>query len=285
MASRSKMTARSEEPATTPSLVVLDREHPGFRDPAYLRRRNQIAEIALAYRTGDPLPHVEYSEAEHGVWQIAMRHLLALHERRAARAYLESWPLLGFEPDRIMQLSEASAILSRATGFRLEPVAGLVTPREFMIRLDEQVFLATQYVRHVSTPLYTPEPDVLHELIGHAPLLCDPAFARMNRRFGQATRLASADQIEQLIRVYWYALEFGLVREQGELKAVGAGLLSSFGELGRFATSSELRPFSVEELARTPFDPTNYQSVLFVAESTESMFEALDAWIESLAHP
>jgi len=284
MLPRSNVTARSEKPAQAPSLVVLDRDHPGFRDPAYRQRRNHIAEIAIAYRPGDPLPHVEYTEEEHRVWQIALDHLRSLHERWACRAYLDRWPLLQFQPDRIMQLAEASLLLSRHTGFRLEPVAGLVTPREFMIRLDDGVFLATQYVRHVSTPLYTPEPDVLHELIGHAPLLCDREFAWMNRRFGQATRVASDAQVEQLIRVYWYALEFGLVREGGDLKAVGAGLLSSFGELGRFASSSDLRPFSVEALARTPFDPTNYQGVLFVAESKEQMFAELDAWIESITN-
>src|SRR5690349_10984249 len=192
MLPRSKPPARSQEPATTPSLVVLDRDHPGFRDPSYRQRRNQIAQIAIAYRTGEALPHVEYTEEEHRVWQIALDHLRSLHGRWACRAYLEQWPTLQFQPDRIMQLAEASAILERRTGFRLEPVAGLVTPREFMLRLDDRVFLATQYVRHVSTPLYTPEPDVLHELIGHAPLLCDPEFAWMNRRFGQATRVANA---------------------------------------------------------------------------------------------
>src|SRR5215471_13524795 len=119
MAARSNLPARSEESATTPSLVVLDRDHPGFRDPAYRRRRNQIAEIAIAYRTGDPLPRVEYSEEEHGVWQIALRHLRGLHERWACRTYLETWPLLDFDQDRIMQLSEACEILTRHTGFRL----------------------------------------------------------------------------------------------------------------------------------------------------------------------
>jgi phenylalanine-4-hydroxylase len=277
------MNARSEDEASTRSLVELDRDHPGFRDPTYRRRRDQIAGIALQYRRPDPLPRVEYTDEEHGTWKIALDHLRPMHQRLACRAYLDNWPVLGFETGRIMQFAEASAILARETGFRLEPVAGLVTPRDFLINLADRVFLATQYVRHASTPLYTPEPDVLHELIGHAALLCDPEFARMNHRFGQAACAATDAEVEQLIRAYWYALEFGIVRENGDLKAVGAGLLSSYGELGRFADSAELRPFSVAAVASTPFDPTNYQAALFVAESADAMFAELDNWLASIA--
>lgn len=276
------MTSPSQEQSATPSLVELDRDHPGFRDKGYRRRRDQIAAIALQYRRPDPLPRVEYTDEEHGIWQIALEHLRPMHQRLACRAYLERWPVLGFAPDRIMQFAEASAILSRETGFRLEPVAGLVSPRHFLVRLADQVFLATQYVRHASTPLYTPEPDVLHELIGHAALLCHPEFARMNVRFGQAARAATPEQVEQLIRAYWYTLEFGVVREAGELKAIGAGLLSSYGELGRFVRSAELRPFSVEAVAGTPFDPTDYQGALFVADSADGMFAQLETWLESI---
>jgi phenylalanine-4-hydroxylase len=266
----------------TPDLVQLDRDHPGFRDPIYRQRRNAIAQLALDHTIGAEAPRVAYSVEEEGVWRVALEHLLPLHQRFACEAHLRAWPLLGFSPTEIPQLADANRALG-ATGFRLQPVAGLVSPRTFMIHLADGIFLATQYVRHHSTPLYTPEPDVLHELIGHAALLADPDFARLNRRFGDATRAADERTIEQLIRVYWYALEFGLVHEGDGLRAIGAGLLSSYGELERFAGgAAELRPFSVAAAMATPFDPTNYQSVLFVGESSPKVLAEVDGWLATI---
>jgi phenylalanine-4-hydroxylase len=264
-----------------PDLVQLDRDHPGFRDPVYRRRRNEIAQLALAHELGQPVPTIAYSDEEHGVWRVALQNLLPLHARHACREHLAQWPVIGFPHGRIPQLEEINRVLAKATGFSFQPVAGLVSPRTFMIHLADGVFLATQYMRHASTPLYTPEPDVIHELVGHAPLLSHPEVARLNRRFGEATRVADAATVERLIRVYWYALEFGLVREEDGLRAVGAGLLSSFGELQRFERA-ELRPFSVAQVARTTFDPTDYQSVLFVGESTRAMLGEVDGWLEQI---
>jgi phenylalanine-4-hydroxylase len=268
----------------TPDLVHLDRDHPGFRDPAYRRRRNEIARLALEHRLGAAVRPVDYSLEELGVWRTALAHLEPLHARYACPEHLECWLVMGFTGERIPQLDEVNTILRARTGFSLEPVAGLVSPQTFLLHLDEGVFLATQYMRHHSTPLYTPEPDVIHELVGHAPLLAHPTFARLNRRFGEATRHAQDEAtIEQLIRVYWYALEFGLVRaENGGLQAVGAGLLSSFGELGRFEREAELRPFELARVAHTPFDPTDYQSILFVAESASVLLAEIDRWLEAI---
>jgi phenylalanine-4-hydroxylase len=125
-------------------------------------------------------------------------------------------------------------------------------------------------MRHPSVPLYTPEPDVVHEYVGHVPTLAHPAFVELNVAFGEAAthaRGASA-QIEALIRLYWYTLEFGLVAERGEIKVQGAGILSSYGELGRFH-DAELREFDIDEIERTPYDPTAYQKQFFVAPDFE----------------
>jgi phenylalanine-4-hydroxylase len=115
--------------------------------------------------------------------------------------------------------------------------------------------------------------------VGHAPSLADPRYARLNALFGTATRRADDARVEALIRTYWYCLEFGLVREGGAVKAVGAGLLSSFGELGRFESAATLAPFDLEVIARTPFDPTQYQATLFVAESEEALLAALERFL------
>jgi len=266
-----------------PHLVQLDRDHPGFRDPAYRTRRDAIARLALEHIPGTPAPTVPYTDEEHAVWSLARVELRRLHERLATTRYLDALDSLEFPDLRVPQLEEVSRTLEPLTGFRYAPVAGLVTPREFMERLADRTFLATQYMRHHSAPLYTPEPDVIHELIGHAPLLADPRQAEVNRRFGDAAKAASEETVTGLIRAYWYALEFGVVRAGGALKVVGAGLLSSFGELGRFETEAELRRFSIDAVVRTPFDPTQYQGTLFVAESEDALLDTLLGWLDSIA--
>jgi len=165
----------------------------------------------------------------------------------------------------------------------MHPVAGLVSPKAFMDRLDEGVFLSTQYIRHASRPLYTPEPDVVHEIIGHAPSLLHPSLVRLNRAFGKASKRADPSRIEALIRLYWYTLEFGVVEEGGALSVVGAGLLSSFGELGRFEREARLRPFTIEEIASTPFDPTAYQETLFVGPSVDHVVSELVRHLEKIS--
>jgi phenylalanine-4-hydroxylase len=264
-------------------LVVLDQDHPGFRDPIYRRRRDAIATLAQKHQRGTPAPFVEYLEAEHAVWATALDALKPLHARYAAKSYLEALPSVGFVRERVPQLSEMSTRLQPLTGFAYAPVTGLVTPSDFMIGLETGVFLATQYMRHPSMPLYTPEPDVIHELVGHAPSLADERYCEVSRLFGRACHRADAARIEQLIRVYWYSLEFGLVRENGNVKAVGAGLLSSFGELGRFEKESRLAAYSIEEIIRTPYDPTSYQPNLFVADSEAALLETLRRWLEPMA--
>jgi phenylalanine-4-hydroxylase len=265
-----------------PDLVELDRDHPGFRDPAYRARRNRIAALALAHAPGAPPPVVEYEPHEVGVWATALAHLTPLHAQYACPTYLARAPSLGFDAAHVPSFAEVNEALAPLTGFRLEPVAGLVTPRQFMERLADGVFLATQYMRHDSAPLYTPEPDIIHELIGHAPMLADPGFAELNRLFGEATLRADAHQTEALIRLYWYVLEFGVYGPPGARRVVGAGLLSSFGELGRFAQEAELRPFDLERIAATPFDPTDYQGVLFVAPSQEALQRELGDWLRAV---
>jgi phenylalanine-4-hydroxylase len=261
-------------------LIELDRDHPGFRDLTYRARRDAIARLAETHERGEPPPHVEYTAEERQVWTTALDALAPLHARYACRGYLAAWPKVGLRGARLPQLAEISERLSAATGFSYAPVAGLVTPRDFMARLGDRTFLATQYMRHPSTPLYTPEPDLIHELVGHAPSLCDARYARINELFGLATRVADDTSIDRLIRTYWYCVEFGVVREGDALKAVGAGLLSSFGELGRFEREAKLVPFDLDVVGRTPFDPTQYQSTLFVAASEDALLGTLTDWLE-----
>jgi phenylalanine-4-hydroxylase len=263
-------------------LVQLDPDHPGFRDPVYRSRRDAIARIAFEYRDGDPVPRVDYTDEEQEVWRVVWRNLAPLHDRHACSAYLACSRLLKLDRARVPQLADVNVALGRATGFRMRPVAGLVSDRNFLGHLGRGVFLATQYMRHPSRPLYTPEPDVVHELVGHAATFCDPAFARLNRAFGEAALRATPAQLSRIARVYWYTLEFGICEDGGAVKAYGAGLLSSFGELGRFEEHAELRPLDLAAVAATPYDPTDYQKVLYVAPDLPRTVELITAWLSEV---
>ena len=256
-------------------IVNLDPDHPGFRDAEYRARRNAIAQIATAYRPGQPIPRAPYTELEHRVWQTIWTALGPAHRAHACAEYLDCLDKLDFDTDRIPQLDEVSRKVEALSGFRLEPVAGLVEPRIFLESLARGVFLCTQYIRHHSTPLYTPEPDVAHEIIGHAVTLASPRLAQINRLFGEAVkRTQSAEELDRLARVYWFTIEFGVLREDGRVKAYGTGLLSSAGELEEMH-KAELRPLDLQAAANHVYDPTHYQSVLFCAESFDEMERSL----------
>ncbi len=262
-------------------LVKLDPDHPGFRDPIYRARRNGIAKLALEHIVGTSIPRVEYTAAEHTVWSTVWSKLDPVQSRFACRAYLDSRARLDLDRTRIPQLADVNAKLEPLTGFKMIPVAGLVSSRAFLSNLGEGMFLSTQYIRHASRPLYTPEPDVIHELVGHAATLCHPTFASMNRTFGAAAAHVSDETLALLERVYWYTMEFGLVAESGVPKAYGAGLLSSFGELERYAVTAEIRPFDPDECAARAYDPTTYQAVLYVIPDFETLARAVRRWLDA----
>lgn len=261
------------------NIVQLDPDHPGFRDREYRARRNQIAQLALNYHPRDPIPDAPYTNEEHQVWSVIWRALRPAHQKFACAEYLDAIKRLSFSDDRIPQLREVNEKVRAISGFRLEPVAGLVQPRVFLENLADGVFLCTQYIRHHSTPLYTPEPDVVHEIVGHGVTLACPQLAELNRLFGLAVkRTTSPDALECLSRVYWFTIEFGVLKENELVKAYGTGLLSSAGELEEMH-EAELRPFDLDAAANAKYDPTHFQPVLFCADSFEQMHENLKTYL------
>ncbi len=264
-------------------LVELDQDHPGFRDRTYRQRRDTIAQIAHGYVEGHEVPAAPYTPEEDRVWREVLDVLLPLHADLAATPYLVAYKKLALPADRIPQLAEVNRDLRPGHGISMMPVAGLVSPAVFLTYLSRGIFLSTQYVRHHSKPFYTPEPDVIHELIGHASTFVDEGFVRLSRAFGDAMVAQPDDEARalKLIRAYWYTLEFGLVEEAGRPKAYGAGLLSSVGELQR-SQQGPHRPLDLDEVGATPFDPTDYQSVYFVARSWDSLLEEVPQWLASL---
>lgn len=263
-------------------LVQLDPDHPGFRDPIYRVRRNAIARLALEYREGEPPPVVDYTEEEHKVWRAVWEHLKPLHAGRAVAEWRRGAAELDLDTRHVPQLVEVNEELKRSPGLEMLPVAGLISARGFLSCLGRGIFLSTQYMRHHSMPLYTPEPDVVHELVGHATSFFDPEIVRLSLLFGEVAATADPETLKQVERLYWYTLEFGVARENGDVKAYGAGLLSSYGELGSFEDRARLEPFDLERIAATPYDPTDYQKVLFVADSFTEMTRRVADWLEAV---
>ena len=255
--------------------VHLGDDHPGVNDPDYRERRNAIAAAALEWEEGTPSPRIEYTDAEQEVWRTVCRELEPKHERYACRAFREAVEALALPRDHIPQLDEVTAGLRSLTGFEYVPAAGIVPLDEFYGSLADRSFHSTQYVRHHAAPLYTPEPDLIHEVIGHGHLLADPQFAELNRFAGEAARRMETEAGLQMVAdVFWFTIEFGVVREDGELRAYGAGILSSYGEIEEFR-GMEIRPLDFHDMATLEYDITKYQPVLFGAESMDHLIGAL----------
>jgi phenylalanine-4-hydroxylase len=261
--------------------VELPADHPGVSDLAYRERRGAIAEVGERYQSGDPIPDVEYTPEEDDVWRVVSRELGAKHRRYACRAYLEGADRLTLPTERVPQLREVDERVHALTGFHIEPVPGLVPTRVFYGALARRTFLSTQYIRHHSVPFYTPEPDVVHEIIGHANMLANPMLADLYEAAGRTSiRVAEHDdELQFFSRVFWFTLEFGVVHEDGELKAYGAGLLSSFGEIDAYR-GAEIRPWDIERMGTLDYDITQYQPVLFAAASFDRMVEDLTAFFD-----
>jgi phenylalanine-4-hydroxylase len=255
--------------------VVLGPDHPGFRDPDYRRRRNDLAALSVDWTPGDPVPHADYTDVEHEVWRVIAQALEPLHHRHACPGFLEAKEELGLPVDHVPQLTEVSRRLAPVTGFRYQPVAGLAPLRDFYGAFAGSAFFSTQYVRHPSQPLYTPEPDIVHEVVGHANQLACPELAAIYRLVGEAVgRTESEEGLRLLSRIFWFSMEFGLVEVGGEPKAYGAGILSSCGETAAFR-GADIRPLDVAEMASVPYDITRYQPVLFVARSMTHLVDVL----------
>jgi phenylalanine-4-hydroxylase len=146
-------------------VVHLGADHPGFNDPDYRERRNAIAAGAMAWESGTPVRRVRYTEAEDEVWRLVSAELAVKHAKYAVREFNEAKAAVALPDERVPQLDEVTARLAPLTGFAYHPAPGLVELRRFYGALGEGVFHSTQYVRHPSQPLYTPEPDIIHEVI------------------------------------------------------------------------------------------------------------------------
>ena len=213
------------------------------------------------------------------MWQAQLEEI---QSRRASVFYLQAKKDLGISNERIPQLTEMNRRLKELSNFRLAPIEGLVETRAFLSWLSYRTMLSTQYIRHHSRPEYTPEPDIVHESIGHIPMFTNRNFADFSQFIGHGARIANDRQLEELGRLYWFTVEFGLIEEEGELKAYGAGLLSSFGELEHaFSDKVERREFDLERVINTDYDYSEMQRILYVIPSYAELKEVTRRYIES----
>jgi phenylalanine-4-hydroxylase len=271
----------------------LQSDHPGFTDPVYRARRQEIAQIAKDYRSGQEVPAVDYTETEVSTWETAYHKLTSLYPALACKEHnsaLDELVKAGiYGPRKVPQLEEISNYISPRTGFTFRPVTGLLSGRDFLNALAFRVFFSTQYIRHHSVPMYTPEPDIVHELMGHAPMFLNPDFADFTQYIGLASLGASDEEIKRLATCYWFSVEFGLLFEGGNLKAYGAGLLSSFGELQHSTsptnTEITIREWDPNEAAIQDYPITTMQPIYFAAPSLKVAKERMKEYCDKVRRP
>jgi len=262
----------------------LQLDHPGANDPEYRKRRDYIAGLSKKFRETGIITDVDYNEEEQAIWRHVASRLEEAHARRANEFYLKAKQDLGISTDRIPQLSEMNRRLKELTNFRLAPIEGLVDTRAFLSWLSYRTMLSTQYIRHHSRPEYTPEPDIVHESIGHIPMFTNQDFADFSQFIGHGARIASDQQLDELGRLYWFTVEFGLIEEDGGVKAYGAGLLSSYGELEHaFSDEVERRPFDLEQVINHEYTYSDMQPVLYVTRSWAELKDVTRSYIERIA--
>jgi phenylalanine-4-hydroxylase len=210
-----------------------------------------------------------YTPAQHDLYR-------RLYDRQACQEFIEAVAHLG-APDRIPRFDELSKRLMRATGWQVVAVPGLIPEEAFFKLLSERRFPVTEWIREPEEFDYVVEPDVFHDLFGHVPLLFNPVFADYMQAYGAGGLKASRlDACELLARLYWYTVEFGLLATPEGLRAYGAGILSSAGELRHSVTSPEPKRvgFELERIMRTRYKIDSYQTTYFVIDSFDQLFEA-----------
>lgn len=219
--------------------------------------------------------HIDYDADEDAVWAELFARQLPNVQAGMARPWLDGLAQLNLPRDRVPQCPEVSASLRAATGWRVEPVPALIGFGRFFGMLAERCFPAASFIRARRDLDYIEEPDIFHEIFGHAPLLTDPRFAAFSQAVGACGAQADKADWAWVIRLYWFTIEFGLTREGGQLKALGSGLASSVTELAHaLGGGPELRPFDVIDILRTPYRIDIPQPVYFVIEDLDALFAA-----------
>jgi phenylalanine-4-hydroxylase len=218
-----------------------------------------------------------YTSEDHEVWGILYERRMRQLEQNGSRLFLDGARTIDLRRDRVPDLSDVNARLEPRTGWNAVPVTGFIPAHDFFTCLSNRRFPTTVIVRPRSQLDYLPEPDIFHDVFGHVPLHADPVFADFLQRFGAvAARARTEDETTQMARLFWFTVEFGLIRENGAVKVYGSGLISSHGDAANaLGPKCDRRPFDVDAVINQAFEIDHFQDVLFVVESFDQLFGAV----------
>ena len=222
-----------------------------------------------------PQNHAAYTAADHDIYRRLYERQSALLPGLACDEFITALPALGLK-SRIPRFEEINDRLYKATGWEVVAVPGLIPEVAFFTLLANRKFPVTDWIRTQQEFDYIVEPDIFHDLFGHVPLLFNPVFADHMQAYGVGGLKAYAlGACEQLSRLYWYTIEFGLIRQHNGLRAYGAGILSSSGELVHAVKSNEPQRIALDLLRcmRTRYNIDSYQQTYFVIESFQQLFD------------
>ena len=270
---------------TDPAELELEAGHPGLGDTAYVERRRALFALCRNHRLnrlGPPL--IDYTPEETRIWRELSPKLDALHRQHASSIYLQAKRALGISQTEIPQLRLLSERLERETQMHLVPAEGPLAYRTFYSYIGERGFPVTQFIRHGSHPEFTPEPDMIHDCLGHVPPLMNRDYAELLTLIGKAaSSTPRGEHVLALKRFSWFSIEFGLIEEDKETKVFGAGILSSTGEIP-FSLSADVkrRPFITDEVIATDYDPSRMQDLLFVIPSFVFLRRELEQLVKRL---
>jgi phenylalanine-4-hydroxylase len=265
------------------SELILDPGHPGEHDSEYVARRRELFNLCRRHRLehlGPPL--IEYTAEETRIWREVSPKLHELHDRHACDIYLKAKRDLAITETEIPQLRTISERLERETNMHLVPAEGALPYRTFYEYIARRGFPVTQFIRHGSHPEFTPEPDMIHDCLGHVPPLMNQDYAELLTLIGKAAATTPhGEQVLALKRFSWFSIEFGLIEEQGETKVFGAGILSSTGEIPHALFSKDVtrRPFVTDTVIATDYDPSHMQKDFFIAPSMVFLRRELESLV------
>jgi phenylalanine-4-hydroxylase len=224
-------------------------------------------------------PWDDYSATDHDVWRRLYQRQRTLLVGRAADEFLAAQDAMGMTPDRIPKFADMDSALREATGWTLIGVEGLLPELDFFDHLANRRFPVTWWIRRPDQVDYIEEPDLFHDLFGHVPLLMNPVFADYMQAYGRGGVKAHGigpEALQMLTRLYWYTVEFGLIRQKDGLRIYGSGIVSSKGESIHCLDSDAPNRigFDLERIMRTRYRIDTYQKTYFVIDSFEQLIDA-----------